>query len=61
MPFECLPTCSSADSIGITPLSGTTDERHMKEDVAVETSKQLAPPEVEALEAALRMVGATMK
>lgn len=48
-------------SIGITPLSGTTDERHMKEDVAVETSKQLAPREVEALEAALRTAGATMK
>ncbi|KAJ9107539.1 hypothetical protein QFC21_000997 [Naganishia friedmannii] len=45
-------------SIGITPLSGTTNEQHMKEDVEVETSANLAAFEVEALEAALRRAGA---
>jgi hypothetical protein len=47
-------------SIGITPLSGTTNERHMAEDVAVEAAPDFAPSEVEGLEAALRKAASQM-
>ncbi|KAI5455473.1 hypothetical protein NCC49_000283 [Naganishia albida] len=45
-------------SIGITPLSGTTTEQHMKDDVAVEATPDFADAEVEALEMALRRAAA---
>ena len=40
-------------SLGIIPLSGTTSERHMIEDVAVESIPQLSAEEVSAIERAL--------
>ena len=47
-------------SIGITPLSGTTNEEHMAHDVAVETAPEFSPSEVEGLEAALRRASLQM-
>jgi diketogulonate reductase-like aldo/keto reductase len=40
-------------SLGIIPLSGTTSERHMIEDVAVESMPSLSEDEVKSLERAL--------
>jgi diketogulonate reductase-like aldo/keto reductase len=36
---------------GMTPLTGTTDARHMREDLAVLASEPLSPGEVRAIEA----------
>jgi aryl-alcohol dehydrogenase-like predicted oxidoreductase len=47
-------------SIGITPLSGTTNEQHMKEDVAVESSPDFEADDVKALEAVLRKAAGRM-
>ena len=38
-----------AQSVGVTPLSGTTSEAHMKADVAVEKKVELGAEDVEAL------------
>ncbi|KAJ9100698.1 hypothetical protein QFC20_005391 [Naganishia adeliensis] len=47
-------------SIGITPLSGTTNEQHMEEDVAVESAPDFAEEDVKALETALRKAAVQM-
>lgn len=58
--LKSLGNVTRITSIGITPLSGTTNQQHMKEDVAVESAPQFAAGDVKALETALRNAAARM-
>lgn len=58
---ETCPSFSLLISIGITPLSGTTNADHMAEDVAVESIPDFSPSEVRGLEAALRKAATQME